>query len=233
MRGAPWPVRIMVIGDSYSTNPGQPDWQEQALQVFPPPACQVILEDYATSGKCLFDTTGILGADTVAASIDADLAASPNSDIVVWASACGNDILRNKTLDNTITEANLIGAADYVMSAITAAKKGLVVMGVPMVQAFINGFGAGDATSAQSAYEKRLAINAHIQTQCGRVANRAYWLPRWAYNDFGPLVSAGQNGIKAEFNEDGLHFNKDANQYFVRDIFGCISNLNIRRKIAA
>jgi lysophospholipase L1-like esterase len=235
MRGAPWPVRIMVIGDSYSTNPGQVDWQEKAALVYA--NTQVIFEDFASSGKALWDNTGVLGADTIEASIDADLAASPNSDIVIWVSSAINDILRRRQGLNAATGVILSGASAGVLSKIRTAKKGCIVMGVPFVQALISNPQPTNDADAQAAYTARLEFNTALQSQCA-TAGFTYYLPRWMYNDFGPITLTGQNGLKPEYASDashaydGLHPNNDAFQRILEDLMACVGNINRRIKAA-
>ena len=216
---APWPVSILVIGDSYSQG-GTPDWCEFMPGVMP----GVGLVNEATSGKCLFDTGGLLGADTLQASIAADLVANPNADIVVWATSAANDVLRRKQILNTVTLGDLQTAATQVMAAIQVARKSLIVMAIPFVQAFINGFGAGDSASSTAANDIRVTFNSWLESECSRLGF-IYYDPKWFYIFLGTEVQTGGNGIVAEFNFDGLHPNANGANRMAGEI-GCLLRNN-------
>jgi lysophospholipase L1-like esterase len=229
INGAPWPVSVLIVGDSWSNNPAITDWAELFQANFP----GLTIVNEATSQKCLWDTTSPLGTDTVRNSIDADLAANPNADFVIWGTAAGNDIIRRKLAENAVVLSDITTAGTYVLNAIAAANKRAIVLCCPWIQALVySGFGTGTEADAIVAYQIRSDWNAWLRTECER-RGFIYYEPKWMWVDLGPSTVTGGNGMYVEFNADFLHPNEKGSALMAEDFAGMLRANNFRRRLVA
>jgi lysophospholipase L1-like esterase len=222
---APWPVSVLGIGDSWTNNAVLVDWWDCLTETWP----KLTFVNEATSGKCLYDTTGTLGADTVVASIATDLNNNPDADIVVWGTSCINDLLRRAQGANAVTYANLIGAAATVLAAIKAADKQCIVFCVPFGQWSIY-FGAGVLANFQAAEAIRVQFNDGLQTLC-RLYGFTYYDPKWMYVNKG-VEEVTDNGFIGIYTADGLHPSVDGAWIIAGDIASRLRALPWRKAAA-
>lgn len=228
MSRTPKPVSVLVIGDSWSSNPAlEPNvWAAQASLTQ-----AISIQNLAVTANCLFDPAGPNGAATLAASIDSYLASSPNSDIVVITTCGTNDIQRRAQGDNAVTSANLEGAAKSVLDKIFAAKKDCIVTIPPFLSSMVVGLGGNLEADCIAANSVWTTFRQYLRTYSAFLGF-VFHDPRWCYNftdiyDF----QAATNGLKPQYNQDGIHLNKDGAVLLSNDILGIIGNMPSRRKV--
>ena len=224
---APWPASILIIGDSFGNNGAIWDWALAFKGMCP----GVAVDNQAEGSKCLWDVSGVLGTNTILASIDDDLAANPGADLVVWTTSCLNDIVGRKTGRNSVVLGNLVESATYVLNAIETAQKGCIVLAVPFIQALI-GIISPDLENALAADIIRKDFNAWLQQECEK-RGMVYYDMKWFYKYLGPNTAEGGNGIYPEYNTDFIHPNELGAQIMAEDIAGRIRAMRKRKRAAA
>ena len=220
-RGAPIvskamrPISVLVVGDSWSSDDGNPApggyfwWGEMA-----PEGVSFVMR--GTPGKCLVDTTSPLGEETMFRDRDADIAAAPDADIVVVATAGVNDFVRLARDDNYLTLPVFQAAATTMINTYIAAKKGVVMVGVPLVKGIL----IGDNIEAQVIARQ---YNAWLADFC--VSKNI------ACVDPGFLCNA--EGLKPEYDiGDTTHLNANGTNALKDAIMGCVKAFSGRKAAA-
>lgn len=206
------PLNLLTLGDSWSNSGGGYTCYSLYL------TGNITVQNLAISAKCLTDPTGATGADTMVATVAADLAASPNSDIVSICTGGQNDMVRLSRNQNTLTLADMQTAMASMIDAIFAAGKRAVTLGV--------------------------AINSTIRTEVnGATAtavttNYNLWLANYAkQRNFGfvdPTLLTDSGGLKTIYNFDGSHLNQEGNVTMATmpGGFNAIFNAVVRKRSA-